>query len=87
MPILAANVTDDTSELLKEMVQVGALRRCSLQNKLNLKDKTVMIRFALINLSRHLPSNEEVAEYKTALLKPGEFDEFWKEQLEEELVQ
>ena len=57
-----------------------------LQNKLNLNDNTILIRLALINLTKNLPSNEEVLLYKAALMRPGEFDEFLKESMQLEVT-
>ncbi len=78
MPILAANATDETVGLIQNMVDSDDFTRFRLQNKLNLNDTTILIRLALINLKKHLPPNEEVTSYKAALLRPGEFDDFWK---------
>ena len=81
MAVFAANVTDKTVNLLDEIFKSEEFVRFSLQNKLNLSDKTILIRVALINLIKHIPSNEEIAQYKAALLRPHEFDGFLKSQL------
>ena len=78
MAVFAANVTDETVSLVEEILKSEKLIRFSLQNKLNLSDKTILIRVALINFLKHIPSNEEIAQYKAALLRPHEFDEFLK---------
>lgn len=79
--VFAANVTEDTVNLIESVLKSDTLVRFSLQNKLNLSDKTILIRLALINLAKHLPANDEVASYKAALLRPQEFDDFWKEHI------
>lgn len=82
MVVFAANITEDTVNLIESVLKSDDLVRFSLQNKLNLSDKTILIRLALINLIKHLPTNEEVSNFKAALLRPQEFDDFWKQQLE-----
>lgn len=79
MVVFAANITEDTVNLIESVLKSDEFTRFSLQNKLNLSDKTILIRLALINLSKHLPSNDEVVSYKASLLRPQEFDDFWKE--------
>jgi hypothetical protein len=79
MVVFAANITEDTVNLIESVLKNDEFTRFSLQNKLNLSDKTILIRLALINLSKHLPSNDEVVGYKASLLRPQEFDDFWKE--------
>ncbi len=81
MAVFAANVTDETVGLLDQVLASEEFVRFSLQNKLNLSDKTILIRVSLINLFKHIPSNEEIAEYKAALLRPHEFDDFLKSKL------
>ena len=81
MVVFAANITEDTVNLIESVLKSDDLVRFSLQNKLNLSDKTILIRLALINLIKHLPINEEVSRYKASLLRPQEFDDFWKEQI------
>ncbi len=78
MAVIAANVTDETVGLLETVLKSDELVRFSTENKLNLSDKTILIRLALINLQKHLPGNQEVLGYKAALLRPHEFDDFWK---------
>lgn len=82
MVVFAANITEDTVNLIESILKSDTFVRFSLQNKLNLSDKTILIRLALINLTKHVPTNEEVTSYKAALLRPQEFDDFWKQQLE-----
>jgi len=48
-----------------------------------LADNTILIRLAIINLKRHLPSSDEVLKFKAALLRPHEFDDFLKEEMGE----
>ena len=81
MAVYAANITDETVNLLDEILASEEFVRFSLQNKINLSDKTILIRVALINLLKHIPTNEEIGEYKAALLRPREFDDFLKSQL------
>ncbi len=81
MAVFAANVTDETVSLVEEILGSEELVKFSLQNKLNLSDKTILIRLALINFLKHIPSNEEITEYKAALLRPHEFDDFLKAKL------
>ena len=78
MAVIAANVTDETVGLLESVLNSDELVRFSTENKINLSDKTILIRLALINLQKHLPGNQEVLGYKAALLRPHEFDDFWK---------
>ncbi len=78
MAVIAANVTDETVGLLESVLNSDELVRFSNENKINLSDKTILIRLALINLQKHLPGNQEVLGYKAALLRPHEFDDFWK---------
>lgn len=78
MAVIAANVTDETVGLLESILKSDEFVRFISENKLNLSDKTILIRLALINLQKHLPSSQEVAGYKAALLRPHEFDDFWK---------
>ncbi len=82
MVVFAANITEDTVNLIESFLKSDTFVRFSLQNKLNLSDKTILIRLALINLIKHVPTNEEVTIYKASLLRPQEFDDFWKQQLE-----
>ena len=84
MVVVAANVTSETTNLIDEAFKMDAHLRFSLQNKLTLSDKTVLIRLALINLNKHLPTNDEVSRWKAALLRPQEFDDYWKKELEED---
>ena len=86
MVVFAANITEDTVNLIESVLKSDALVRFSLQNKLNLSDKTILIRLALINFVKHLPTNEEVSSYKASLLRPQEFDDFWKKQLEGDIT-
>lgn len=80
MVVFAANVTEDTVELLDAILKNEEFTRFSLQNKLNLSDKTILIRLALINLKKHVPTNDEVATWKSALLRPQEFDDFLRKE-------
>ncbi|MEE9572931.1 MAG: hypothetical protein V3W20_07785 [Candidatus Neomarinimicrobiota bacterium] len=82
MVVFAANITEDTVNLIESVLKSDTFVRFSLQNKLNLSDKTVLIRLALINLIKHVPTNEEVSIYKAALLRPQEFDDYLKQYLE-----
>jgi hypothetical protein len=81
MAVFAANVTDETVSLLDGILASDEFVKFSLQNKLNLSDKTILIRLALINLTKHIPTNEEVIQYKAALLRPHEFDDFLMRQV------
>lgn len=79
MAVFAANVTEETVDLVENILGTESFVKFSLQNKINLSDKTILIRLALINLFNHIPTNEEIAEYKAALLRPHEFDDFLKQ--------
>ena len=81
MVVFAANITDETLDLLGDLLRTEEFVKFALQNKLNLSDNTILIRLALINLKNHLPTNDQVAHYKAALLRPHEFDDFLKEEL------
>ncbi len=78
MAVIAANVTDDTVGLLETVLKSDEFVRFISESKLNLSDKTILIRLALINLQKHLPDTQEVIGYKAALLRPHEFDDFSK---------
>ncbi len=81
MVVFAANVTEDTTSLIQDLLATNEFVKFALLNKLNLSDNTILIRLALINLIKNLPSNDDVLRYKAALLRPQEFDEFLKEEL------
>ena len=88
MTVLAANVTDETIGLITEnLVKSKEFVKLSLQQKLDFEDKTVLIRLALINLLKNKPNADEIESYKAALLRPQEFDIYWKRQLEAPIVQ
>jgi len=76
MAVFAANITDETVALLDVVLSHKDIVNFTSENKLNLADNTTLIRLALINLIRHLPSKNEIGEYKAALLRPSEFDDF-----------
>jgi len=78
LAVIAANVTDETVGLVESVLASEKFVRFTTQNKLNLSDKTILIRLALINLQKHVPAFQEVQSYKAALLRPHEFDDFWK---------
>jgi len=79
--VFAANVTDDTTSLIDDLLSTKKFVDFALENKLNLSDNTVLIRLAIINLKKNLPSSNDVLKYKAALLRPHEFDDFLKEEL------
>jgi len=81
LAVIAANVTDETVGLLESVLKSDEFVRFISENKLNLSDKTILIRLALINLQKHLPNSQEVVGYKAALLRPHEFDDFLKKVL------
>ncbi len=81
MVVFAANVTEDTTSLIEDLLTTKKFVDFALDTKLNLSDNTILIRLALINLSENLPSSVEVQRYKAALLRPHEFDDFLKEEL------
>lgn len=81
MAVIAANVTGETVSLIDQVLRTPELVRFAQKNKLNLFDNTILLRVALINLIKHLPESEEIIQYKPALLRPHEFDDFWKESL------
>ena len=78
MAVIAANVTDETVGLIESVLKSDEFLRFISENKLNLSDKTILIRLALINLQKHLPNSQEVVGYKAALLRPHEFDDYLK---------
>ena len=82
MVVVAANVTEDTVSLLEELIETAKFVRFTEEGNLNLKDKTILIRLALINLNHNLPSPDEVSVYKAALLRPIEFDSYLRKILE-----
>ena len=80
MAVFAANITEETVGLLDLVLSHKDIVNFTSENKLNLADNTTLIRLALINLIRHLPSKNEIGEYKAALLRPSEFDDFLREE-------
>ena len=81
MVVFAANITEDTQNLIQDLLATDEFVKFALQNKVNLSDNTILIRLALINLKKHMPTNEEILRYKSALLRPHEFDDFLKEEV------
>ena len=81
MVVFAANITNETQSLIQDLLRTDAFVKFTLQNKLNLADNTILIRLAIINLTKNMPENDEVARIKAALLRPHEFDDFLKEEL------
>ena len=81
MVVFAANVTDDTTSLIEDLLATEKLVNFALETKLNLSDNTVLIRLAIKNLINNLPSANDVLRDKAALLRPHEFDDFLKEEL------
>ena len=81
MVVFAANVTENTLDLIADLLSTDAFVRFAIQNRLNLSDNTTLIRLALINLKKHMPNNDEVLAFKAALIRPHEFDDFLKEEL------
>jgi len=79
--VFAANVTENTLGLIDDLLATDAFVRFALQNRLTLSDNTILIRLALINLKKHMPSSEEVLGFKAALLRPHEFDDYLSEEL------
>lgn len=80
MTVFAANMTKDSLALIEDLLRTPEFLRFSLQSKLNLQDNTVLIRLAIINLVKNLPDSDGIREYKAALLRPGEFDDWLKNQ-------
>ena len=76
MAVFAANVTDETVELIEAVLNTEDLTNFAKRNNLVLSDKTILIRLALINLYQNLPSGDEITSYKAALLRPHEFDDY-----------
>ena len=83
MVVVAANVTEDTVDLIEKLIDSTKFVRFTDENNVNLRDKTILIRLALINLSHNLPNSDEVSSYKAALLRPTEFDSYLRKMLEE----
>ena len=81
MVVFAANVTDDTTSLIEDLLATEKLVNFALETKLNLSDNTVLIRLAIKNLINNLPDSDEVLKDKAALLRPHEFDDWLKEEL------
>lgn len=78
MAVIAANTTEETVSLLDEVLGSKEFVRFQQRTKLDLSDKTILLRLALINLYQHIPTEKEVLSYKVSLLRPHEFDDFWK---------
>jgi len=81
LAVIAANVTNETVDLISRILRTPELAHFTEENDLNLFDNTILIRLALINFIKHIPKNDEVIQYKSALLRPREFDSFWKQKL------
>ncbi len=81
MVVFAANVTDDTTSLIEDLLATKKLVNFALETKLNLSDNTVLIRLAIKTLIDNLPDSDEVLRNKAALLRPHEFDDWLKEEL------
>ena len=81
MAVIAANVTNETVDLISQILRTPELTRFTEENDLNLFDNTILLRLALINLVKHIPQSDEISQYKSALLRPHEFDTFWKQKL------
>ena len=81
MVVFAANVTEDTTGLIEDLVATEKLVNFALETKLNLSDNTVLIRLAIKTLINNLPDSDEVLKDKAALLRPHEFDDWLKEEL------
>lgn len=81
MAVIAANVTNETVDLINQILRTPELAHFTEENDLNLFDNTILIRLALINFIKHIPKNDEVIQYKSSLLRPHEFDSFWKHKL------
>ena len=78
MVVFAANVSTETLQLINELLVTPEFVKFTKQNRLNLNNKTVLIRLAIINLTKNLPNSLKVSQYKAALLKPLEFNDFLK---------
>ena len=81
MVVFAANVTDDTTSLIEDLLATEKLVNFAVETKLNLSDNTVLIRLAIKTLINNLPDTDEVLKDKAALLLPHEFDDWLKEEL------
>lgn len=81
MAVIAANITEETVDLIQQVLATPELFRFAQQNKLNLSDNTILIRLAILNLIKNLPGIDEVNQLKSALLRPHEFDDFLKQKL------
>lgn len=74
MPVLACNITNETLMILDGLLKTPQVLEFAARNRLNITDKTILLRAALYNFLKHLPPVTEVAEYKYGLLRPYEFD-------------
>ena len=81
MVVFAANVTDQTLGIIDDLLATDEFVRFALNNRIKLADNTILIRLAIINLTKHLPSSDEVLKFKAALLRPHEFDDFLKDEM------
>ncbi len=81
MVVFAANVTEETKDLIADLLASDKFVRFALQNKINLSDNTILLRLAIMALENNLPSNDYIVRNKAALLRPHEFDDFLKEKL------
>ena len=79
MAVFAANITEETVELIDAVLSSEKITKFAEVNKLNLADNTTLIRLSLINLIKHLPTHNEIREYKIALMRPSEFDDYLRE--------
>ena len=83
MVVFAANVTDETISIIKELLNTPEFINFGVQNKLTLTDNTVLIRLAIFNLIKNFPSSQLIKQNKAALVRPSEFDDFLKECVKE----
>ena len=81
MVVFAANVTEETKDLIASLLATDKFVRFALQTRLNLSDNTILLRLSFMALENAIPSNEYIARNKAALLRPHEFDDFLRAKL------
>ena len=83
MKVIGCNITSDAVNYLEEILCTSPdFIKFQMNSRLDLHDKTVLIRLAIINLFDNIPSFEKMKEYGPSLLRPSEFEFYLKSKLQ-----
>lgn len=74
---LGANVFVETFDLIDKIFASPEFLDAQ-KNGINLEEKSLLVRLAVINLREHFPTDEELVQWKAALLRPDAFLHHWK---------